>query len=129
MTILQVLTAEGHGGHAAAVDAPIQPAIWLRAEKLADRPPNPSAGDDEGDDPAASDPAASDDAETPAVASPAPTAEEVAAAAATAEAEAAARAVDELRTTARFPSIEAGLASLPLGASRFGGIPDLLLPW
>ncbi len=111
--ILEVLTAEGHGAHAASLDALIQPAIWLRAEKLADRPPRPSAeGEDaEGEDAEGED-AEGEDAEG-----------EDAEGEDAEVTEAQAREAD--RTTARFPSFEAGLASLPLGASRFGGLPDL----
>ena len=98
--ILEVLTAEGHGAHAASVEAVIQPAIWLRAEKLADRPSNPGAeGEGEDDD---------DDEDEDEAGESAPAA-----------------AAEAGRTTARFPSLEAALASLPLGASRFGGVPDL----
>ncbi|MBL0219824.1 MAG: DUF1963 domain-containing protein [Myxococcales bacterium] len=85
--ILEVLTAEGHGAHAAALDALIQPAIWIRAEKLADRPPNPTAEAEEEEDEA--------------------------------------RRGAPAAAAHRPPSLEAALASLPLGASRFGGVPDL----
>ncbi len=64
--IRAVVTDAGHGAHADAVDALIQPSIRVRASALAGRP--------DGDE------------------------------------------IDEL---------EAALAELPLGASRFGGVPDL----
>lgn len=87
--ILEVLTAAGHGAHAALVESLIRPAILITGEKLADRPrvlsgeeAEPEEEDEEGD------------AEAPA-------------------------------TVAKVASIDLALEMLPLGASRFGGLPDL----
>jgi len=67
-TILQVLEAAGHGAHRAQLDALIEPAVCVRASKLADRP----------------------------------------------------RQDEEM-----IAAMDAAMAKVPIGASRFGGLPDL----
>jgi uncharacterized protein YwqG len=77
-SIVEVLAGAGHGDHAAAVTALIQPAFRIVASALAPRPGHFRRAEDEPD-------------------------------------------LDEARLTA----FDAAMAALPLGASRFGGVPDL----
>ncbi len=77
-TIVEILTGAGHGDHAAAVTALIQPAFRIVASALAPRPGHFRRAEDEPD-------------------------------------------LDEEKLTA----FEGAMAALPLGASRFGGVPDL----
>ncbi|MBK9035495.1 MAG: DUF1963 domain-containing protein [Myxococcales bacterium] len=87
--ILEALRRAGHGEHADAVRAVLEPGIHLTATALAGRPADwRTAGEAEADADAA-------------------------------EADADAAEAD------RVAVFDAAMAALPLGASRFGGIPDL----
>lgn len=98
-SLRELLIRAGHGAHVEAAQALIQPAVRIVATALA-RPP---AEDEDAEEDEDADDEDADDAEED-------------------EDDAAAAEDDDEGPVA---SMDAALAALPLGASRFGGVPDL----